>query len=317
MARLLKEPLLHFTLIGLVIWGLYGLFGTAEGSADDERSVRISAAEVRWIANSFASRWNRPPTRQELDGLLQQRVEEEVLYREALAMGLDEGDQVIRRRLAQKLEFAVSDLLSSAEPERAELEAWFEARRADYALPSRYTLTQIYLDPDRRGEAVLAAAERLRDELNALPAPPADPRALGDSLMLETAFAGYSPAELSRHFGRDFVDAVVALEPGPWHAPVLSGYGVHVVRIAEVVSPPPPTFDDVSERVREDWLQVKREGLNEAYVDNLMARYEIVVEEATVPLLEPAGRNAERAAGAASEPLALDPGESATAEGGP
>lgn len=312
---MMREPLLHFTLIGLVIWGLYGAFGDAVDSADDERTVRLSAAEMQWIASNFSSRWNRPPTRQEFDGLLQQRLKEEVLYREALAMGLNEGDQVIRRRLAQKLEFVVSDLLSAAEPERVELEAWFEARRDDYALPPRYTLTQIYLDPDRRGDAVLEEAERLRDELNALSAPPADPRALGDSLMLGNEFDGYSPAELSRQFGRGFVDSLVTLEPGRWHAPVLSGYGVHVVRIAEVVKPPSPIFDEFSERVLQDWLQAKREELNEAFVDNLMASYEIVVEEVVVPLLEPPGQGGESAPGDTSEPLALESVESASAEG--
>ena len=206
--------------------------------------------------------------------------------------------------------------LSAAEPERVALEAWFEARRDDYALPPRYTLTQIYLDPDRRGDAVLEEAERLRDELNAQAAPPSDPRTLGDSLMLDNEFAGYSPAELSRQFGRGFVDSLVELEPGRWHAPVLSGYGVHVVRIAEVVEPPPPVFDEISERVLQDWLQATREELNEAYVDNLMASYEIVVEEAIVPLLEPPGRGGESASGNTSEPLALDSVEPASADGG-
>lgn len=308
MTRLLREPLLHFTLIGLLIWGLYGIFGDTGDSTDDERTVRLSAAEMQWIAGNFSSRWNRPPTRQEFDGLLQQRLKEEVLYREALAMGLDEGDQVIRRRLAQKLEFVVSDLASAAEPERVALEAWFEARREDYALPPRYTLTQIYLDPDRRGDGVLEEAERLRDELNAQAAPPADPRTLGDSLMLDNEFAGYSPAELSRQFGRGFVDSLIALEPGRWHAPVLSGYGVHVVRIAEVVEPPPPVFDEISERVMQDWLQATREELNEAYVDNLMASYEIVVEEAIVPLLEPPGQGGERASGNSVERASADGG---------
>ncbi len=285
MARILKEPLLHFTLIGALIWALYGFFGSSEEDAAEERLVRISAAEVEWLAESFTSRWNRPPTRDELDGLVRARIEEEVLYREALAMGLGEGDQVIRRRLGQKLEFAISDVLTPAAPERAELAAWFVERVDDYTPPPRYWLTQIYLDPGRRGDGVLEDAARLRDELNNGEASTDDVRSLSDSVMLESDFSGYSAAELTRHFGRDFVDGLSTLEPGVWHAPVLSGYGVHVVRIADMVVAPPPEFDAVAERVRADWTQSQRETLNAQYRESLMAAYEIEVEEGSVPRL--------------------------------
>lgn len=291
----LEEPLLHFALIGALIWGLYGFFGSSEQEAEDERVVRISAAEVEWLAESFTSRWNRPPTREELDGLVEARVEEEVLYREALAMGLGEDDQVIRRRLGQKLEFAISDLLTPPVPERAELEAWFRERVDEYTPPPRYWLTQIYLNPERRGDEVLGDAERLRDELNGMEASSEELRMLSDSLMLESNFTGYTAAELTRHFGRSFVDELRTLELGVWHAPVLSGYGVHVVRIAEVVVASPPEFDAVAERVRADWMQSQRDALNAQYRDSLMTAYEIEVEEVSVPLLEPGGSSSEQA----------------------
>ena len=284
MVRWLKEPLVHFLLIGATIYVVYGLFGTAEESGDD-RSVTITAGEIQSLANNWQRQWGRAPTAHELDGVVTQYIREIVLSREAVAMGLDADDVVIRRRLAQKLEFLSQDLMVPPDPERDELEEWFDARIDDYREPDRYTLTHIYLDPDQRDEQALADAEALRDELNALGGMPSDVRAYGDPFMLQNYYPQRTALELSKLFGRGFVESAIELEPGVWHGPVLSGYGVHVVRIDSPWRAPDPEFTAVEPQVRADWITAKSEELNRQFLDAVLARYEVVVEDADVALI--------------------------------
>ena len=281
--RWLKEPLVHFLLIGAAIYVVYGLFGTAEESGDD-RTVTITAGEVQSLANNWQRQWGRPPTANEFDGVVTQYIREIVLSREAVAMGLDADDIVIRRRLAQKLEFLSQDLMVPPDPKPEELEEWFDARIDEYREPNRYTLTHIYLDPDKRDEQALADAEALRDELNALAQMPADVRAYGDPFMLQNYYPQRTALELSKLFGRGFAESAIELEPGVWHGPVLSGYGVHVVRIDSPWRAPDPEFSSVEAQVREDWIAVRSEELNRQFLDAVLARYDVIVEEVDVSL---------------------------------
>ena len=284
--RIVKEPLFHFVLIGAVIFGLYSVTG-AEDDAGDERAITITAGEVKWMTDSWAARWNRPPTREELDGVMRSYIREQVLAREAVAMGLDDGDTVIRRRLAQKLEILSKDLLTPTDPDPAQLEEWFEANKDRYRDPVLYTMTHIYLDPDKRDEQVLEQAEIIRDELNALDTVPADINEYGDPFMLQSYYPEYTETELAKAFGTGFVELVKELEPGRWHAPVLSGYGVHVVLVSERRLPEEPIYSAVEDRVRQDWIDQTRDELTEQFVVNLLDRYEIEIEETNVLLLDP------------------------------
>ena len=152
--KLLREPLLHFVLIGAAIYLLYGAFAEPLPEADD-KTIVVTAGEIEWMQTSWQKRWNRPPTDKELVGLIQQYIRETVLYREALTMGLNQHDQVIRRRLAQKLEFLAKDLVALTPPTDEELQAYFDEHRERYQAPVLYTFTQVYIDPDKRGDATL------------------------------------------------------------------------------------------------------------------------------------------------------------------
>jgi hypothetical protein len=283
--RVLKEPLFHFALIGAVIYGLYAVAG--EDETPDERTITVTAGEIKWLSDTWTSRWNRPPTREELDGVLRTFIQEQVLAKEAVAMGLDKGDIVIRRRLAQKLEFLTKDLLTPTDPEPQALEEWFEANHDRYRDPVLYTMTHIYLDPDSRDVQALEEAERIRDQLNALDSVPESLNDYGDPFMLQSYYPEHTAAELAKSFGSGFVTAVEELEPGRWHAPVLSGYGVHVVLVSERRLPEEPVFAEVEDRVRQDWTDETRDELNEQFIANLLDRYEINVEETSVLLLDP------------------------------
>lgn len=273
----LREPLVHFLAIGAAIYLLYGVFAEPAPEADD-KTIVVSAGEVEWMQTAWQKRWNRLPTAAELDGLIQQYIRESVLYREALTMGLNKHDSVIRRRLAQKLEFLAKDLVALTPPTEQELEAYFAEHKARYQAPARYTFTQVFLDPDKRGDATLSDAEKIKAALIAQGEPKQSAGALGDSLMLQDYYPEKDQAEIQKQFGSGFAESLVALTPGQWHGPVLSGYGVHLVYVSAVVQPPAPDFATVRERVTRDWTTARSEELNEQFYANLREQYTVVIE---------------------------------------
>jgi len=279
--QLVKEPLVQFLLIGTCIYGLYALVGTpAEDAA--ERSIIVDAARVESFARQWQQRWNRPPTRQELDGLIDTFVREEILYRQAVAMGLDEDDPVTRRRMAQKLEFLTNDLALLKEPSEAELEQFFDANQARYRDANLISFNQVFLDPDQRGEATLGDAARILAELRASSDPEAAALDAGDRLMTQSTFHEASRIEVQRQLGSGFADAVMKLVPRKWHGPVLSGYGVHLVYVHEVQHAPPAVIEDVQQQVLEEWQQEQQEKFNAEFYASLKSRYDIVIAEPPV-----------------------------------
>ena len=275
--KLLREPLLHFMLIGAAIYLLYGAFAEPVAEADD-KTIIVSAGEIQWMRSSWQQRWNRPPTPEEFDGLIQQYIRETVLYREALTMGLNQHDQVIRRRLAQKLEFLAKDLVNLTPPTEEELLDYFEAHINRYQEPARLTFTQVFIDPDKRGDTTLNDAEEIKAELVAQGDAIGDIGEFGDDFMLQNYYPEKDPVEIQKSFGSGFTESLLALSPGEWHGPVLSGYGVHLVYISHISEPPVPVFADVRERVAEDWKTDRSEALNEQFYTNLRDRYTIVIE---------------------------------------
>ena len=249
--KLLHEPLMHFLVIGAAIYLLYGMF--AEPVMDEtDKTIVVSAGEIEWMQSSWQKRWNRPPTQKELNGLIQQYIRETVLYREALTMGLNQHDQVIRRRLAQKLEFLARDLVALTPPTGEELQAYFAENRDRYQEPVRYTFTQVFIDPDKGGDATLADAEAIKATLIATGDALEDPGALGDDFMLPNYYPEKDPLEIRKYFGNGFAESLVELSPGQWHGPVLSGYGVHLVFVSTISEPPAPVFEELRERVFQD-----------------------------------------------------------------
>ena len=278
MAKLLREPLMHFLVIGAAIYLLYGMF--AEPVMDEtDKTIVVSAGEIEWMQGSWQKRWNRPPTEKELDGLIQQYIRETVLYREALTMGLNQHDQVIRRRLAQKLEFLARDLVALTPPTGEELQVYFAENRDRYQEPVRYTFTQVFIDPDKRGDATLAHAEAIKATLIAKGDALEDPGAMGDDFMLPNYYPEKDPIEIRKYFGNGFAESLVELSPGQWHGPVLSGYGVHLVYVSSISEPPAPVLKELRERVVQDWKSEQGEELNEKFYASLRERYTVVIEE--------------------------------------
>ena len=276
--KLLREPLLHFMFIGAVIYALYGVFAEPVVEEND-KTIVVTAGEIQWMQTSWQKRWNRPPTAKEFDGLIQQYIKETVLYREALTMGLNKHDMVIRRRLAQKLEFLAKDLVALTPPTEEELLAYFAEHQANYQEPALYTFTQVFFDPDKRDDSTLDDAEKVKATLIAQGDAIDDPGALGDGLMLQNYYPEKDRVEIQRQLGSGFTETLITLAPGQWHGPVLSGFGVHLVYVNSVSEPPPPAFAEVRERVTEDWRLDRGEELNNQFYTSLRDQYTIVIEE--------------------------------------
>ncbi len=276
--KTLHSPLLHFMVIGGLIYAAYGWTAT-ESYARATETVHITSGEVDWLSESFASRWNRGPMPDELQGLLDAYVRETVLYREALAMGLDQDDVIIRRRLAQKLEFLFQDLADASAPSADELREYFAANPDRYEEPEYLTFTHVFIDPDKRGDSTLDDAEAILAELQALAEAPQGSPDVGDRFMLQGYYPERPQSEIAKLFGQGFTGSIMGLAVGEWHGPVLSGYGVHLVYIHERTPARPLSFEEVGTKVLEDLQGDRRKEFNEEFYASLLRRYEIIIDE--------------------------------------
>jgi hypothetical protein len=276
--KILREPLLHFVVLGA---GLFVLFGVVGGPAEERPDqIVVSAAKVENLAELFQRTWRRPPTQAELDGLIADHVKEEILYREALALGLETDDIVIRRRLRQKMEFLSEDVAAQGEPSEAELEAFLAEHAERFRAPARVSFSQVYLSPERRGAEAWTDAERV---LVALDAGKTDPAASGDPFLLEQDYRQQTPHDIERLFGEQFAAGISGLPVGRWAGPVQSGYGLHVVLVRERNPEHLPQLDEVRDAVLRDWQAARRDDANRAFYDTLLARYEVTVERPAAP----------------------------------
>ncbi len=278
MLSLLKEPLVQFLLIGACIYVAYGLFGTPDEDAED-RTIVVDVARVQGFIAQWQQRWNRPPTRQELDGVVDAYVRESILYRAAVEMGLDQDDPITRRRMAQKLEFLTNDIALFREPTEEELRQYFNDNRASFRQADRITFSQIFLDPDRRGDATLDDAAALLAQLEAAGASDAEALNSGDSLMAPGFFEAASELDVRRELGSGFAETVMQLAPGQWHGPIVSGFGVHLVYVFDFSQAPEAEFEDVRDAVLADWQEQQQKEFSAEFFDNLKTRYEVVIAD--------------------------------------
>jgi len=276
MGRLVREPLVHFALLAGLLFVVLPEPDAAEYVPDDRRIV-ISSAEVGRLTSAWTQRWQRPPSEDELAGMVREAIREQVLYREALALGLDRDDVVIRRHLRQKYEFVTQDLAYDTDPDEAVLRAYYDARPDRYAQSAQVSFSQILFSTDRRGAAAGADAAQALADLQAAAGPEAADL-LGDATSLPPDFERMDAAEVESTFGPDFATSLLQLEPGRWSGPIASGYGLHLVWVSERISGGPMAFETVRQRVKDDWVYNQRVVANEAIFQKLLERYEVVVE---------------------------------------
>jgi hypothetical protein len=231
------------------------------------------------LTAGWQARWNRPPTPEELDGVVQAQIREIALYREALAMGLDEGDPIIRRVLGQKLEGIARDLVElSLSPTDQDLETYFSEHEERYRPVPLITFTHVFIDPDLREDRTLDDAAKILAELQSLEYPPKDIASFGDPFMLQRYYPEKTEQRIQSLFGSGFARSIFELAEGRWHGPVLSGYGTHLVHVDARVKFPVTPLLEIKERVTQDWVEEKRKEITDQYFSNLLARYEVIVE---------------------------------------
>lgn len=271
----LREPLFHFLLIGLGLFLLYE-FVNRDGETAP-REIVVSEARIEALAENFARTWMRAPTARELSGLVDDFVKEEIFYREAVQMGLDRDDTVIRRRLRQKLEFISEDFASAIEPSDEQLQSYLEQHPEKFVNPARLTFLQVFLSTERRGERAVADAEKLLADLRA-DRGPADPTEAGDPSLLPAGLEAASLREVARSFGEDFAAQLDEVAVGQWMGPLSSGYGIHLVKVSTREASSMPTLDDVRPIVVREWQAEQQRELGDAFYDQLRSQYEVRIE---------------------------------------
>jgi len=273
MKKIFREPLVVFLLLG---GAMFALFQQVSNDAlPDNVEIVVTKGHIQALLVGFEKVWQRSPSAKELDGLIQNYIREEVLYREALAMGLDRNDGIVRRRLRQKMEFISEDLANLDAPEEQELHAYLAAHQEDYRQPTRFSFRQIYFNTSKRGQAAQADAMTL---VATLQAQDADVATLGDPLMVKQQFHSETEREIERALGSQFLQSLRETPTGSWQGPITSGFGLHLVRIDERIDGEISKLNDVRELVIRDWASVKRKQTNEAFYETLRKRYKVTVE---------------------------------------
>lgn len=270
LSRILREPLVHFLAIGAILFVLNGWIGRHR--VPESSRIVVSAGRIEHLAASFAQVWNRSPTDAELDGLIDDFVLEEILYREAIALGLDRDDTFVRRRLRQKMEFLNEGAVPS--PTDADLEAYLAQHPGTFRVGSRITFDQIYFSRDRRGDAVETDAARMLARLQREPEAGDE----GDPSLLEPSYRSIPIEEITGVFGEDFARRVAELEPGGWVGPIESSLGLHLVRIRERAGGRDPDLAEVRAAVEREWLAAKQLELEREWQARLRDRYTVTIE---------------------------------------
>jgi PPIC-type PPIASE domain len=273
LVRWLREPLVQFLLIGAVLFIVFDLRGGGERGG---QRIVVTPGQVDAVAAGFRRTWNRPPNERELKAQLDEYVREEIAVREAVALGLDRDDTVIRRRLRQKFEFAAEDAFEATPATDAELQAFLDTYPDNFRTEPRFSLRQVHLGP-QRGKALQDDARQILDRLQAA-GPDVEIRSLSDSRLLPAGLEHTGLGEVARIFGDEFAAELLKAEPGRWVGPVRSGYGLHLVIVDSRDGGQLPALADVRPLVERDFMAERRKRALDAMYARLLARYPVVIE---------------------------------------
>lgn len=272
--RVLSEPLLHFTIAGFALF-IAGRYYQKQTSA---YRIVETPAHTAEIANRYALQFGSQPDAATLEALVKRDLHDEILFRQGLALGLDKGDEIVRRRVVQKMQFLLQDLHPPAEPTDAQLTAFFNAHRSRYVQPAHVTFSHIYFSADKDGAN--AARKRATEVLAKLPAGTTRAPDLGDPFPDLYDFSNYDTEQVLRLFGHTpFADAVFKAPVGKWSGPFRSAYGWHLIYVDARESEESPPISKVRDAVRTDYLQDAQDKENRAAFANLARQYTVVRED--------------------------------------
>jgi parvulin-like peptidyl-prolyl cis-trans isomerase-like protein len=272
----LREPLVHFLILGTLLFFVYKWTGGSVSAGSNQ--IVITHGQVADMAVGFARSWQRPANEAELKGLIDEHVKDEIAVREAVAMGLDRDDTIIRRRLRQKLEFLTEDAVASNPPTDAELQAFMMRHPDSFRTEPQVAFREVYVNADRRGASAVADADKLLARLRAA-GPKATTDHLGDPTMLPAEQELTTLRDVARSFGDDFANQLTKIEPGIWTGPVESSFGLHLVLVQKRVEPYVPKLADVRPLVEREFLAERRKAELQALYDRLSKKYTITMEK--------------------------------------
>lgn len=271
--KIAREPLVQFLAVALILFAANRLLhGSAQRMADDQ--IEISEGRVQQIADSYRLLSGRLPSSAELHALVNDFIDEEIGYREAVAMGLDADDTIVRRRMRQKLEFLAEDAEASEQPSEQQLLAHLQSHAAVYGLPELVSLRQILASADARGAKATADAVAFLDELRS----GVDAAKLGDASMLPPTLPPTTQQGIAILFGEEFAAHVFKHSGDGWFGPIDSPFGAHLIQIVSRQPATRPTLDEVRDKVRSDWIEAQRRAKRAEFQASLRGRYQISVD---------------------------------------
>jgi hypothetical protein len=282
LSKIIREPLVHFVIIGAAVFGLYALMA-GDGREGAKDKIVVTEGRVQQLAQVFIKTWQRPPTRQELRGLIDAYIKEEVYYREALKLGLDRDDTLIRRRMQQKMEFVTEPSDELLRADDAALQAFLDAHKAEFRVEPRIAFEQVFLNPDRPGDAALVRAKQTLEILKTS-APGEMPPDVGDPTLLPASMPLSPLSGIARNFGEAFAANFTDLPEDEWAGPIQSPYGLHLVRVTKRLDGYDPELVEVRAAVEQEWRTQKRDEFEQQAYDDLRAKYEVILPSGeTVP----------------------------------
>jgi peptidyl-prolyl cis-trans isomerase C len=258
---LLREPLIHFLIAGALVFALFG------GGVDDpaDRSITVTEAQVRGLTEQWEQTWRRQPTQTEIDGLIRDYIKDEVYYREAIRLGLDQNDTMMRRRMRSKMEFLIAAQSENEMPSNVALQAWLNTNKSKYMTGSALSFDQVFVNGDT------AAAAKILVQLKQGGAS----SSLGDPLLVPATFEAAQAQDIDEQFGGGFAKQIAQQPMGQWAGPVRSGFGQHLIRLRKVVPGAVPPLDQVRQAVENDWREAKRMDREDKSYQALLDGYTI------------------------------------------
>ena len=273
--RWLREPLLQFLVAGLLLFAGYRILHPEFFRQTEANRIEVTADDLRQLEDVWTAQWHRPPTQYEMNGLVERRVREEILYREALALGLDQGDTIVKRRLAQKMEFLADDVSALRDPTTDELRAWYARNSDRFAEPGHRSFRHVYFSTDRRGERARQDATLALSKLADKPADAPTVAIVGDPFMFQDFYGDRSPEQIASIFGSQFAAAIDQVRPGSWQGPIESGLGWHLVFVTSAMPGRVPSYEEIETDIKAGWIDEQRAEARRRAFEAMKAHYEI------------------------------------------
>jgi len=277
-SKLSKESLVYFFVLGFVVFGLHAFLNSEMKVRDEDPfTVDVTSSDIEWIRSSWEARMKRKPMQQELQGLIDRFIRDEILFREASAMDMDERDLVIQRRLVQKLTFVFEDLAEAIAPTDEELRKYMQENQDKYRIPEMMSFTHVYFSPDKRKD-VMEEAKAVLAQLKSAKSAPNEAVSLGDTIMLDSTFRKRSPDEIARILGNQFADELFSTSEMGWQGPIASTFGLHLVYIEERTASKMPEFANLREEVKNDFMYDRKKQVVDTAYNAAKSKYTILVE---------------------------------------